>query len=349
MALLLGDLTHGVEESHGRRPILGDPLPTCGATVRGTRYVRHARGYVYGVRSASAALCLRYVRCTYGTQEAGTRTPYAQYGGLGAYASARRPTDHCLVVGESPARDGRQPVMQRLVRVRVRVRVRVSHGAPAQGRVRLSNRDVAQACRGGGALCTPSSWAVGRMWSLTGRGAEARMDRLGHLGPAGQPWSGSAASESGRTALVLGRFENGSLTGRGSRGVSLPQHPPILHASSDSVVEASPTSSLIEFSGSGAGAVDDMCWMQARWAGRRPSRLRCAGRRRSRAALANMHLREEGRQGTFRHDLQHANREVLDRDPPGINTKTTRYATRTGGRPLNQPTASARRSHGWVA
>ena len=82
--------------------------------------------------------------------------------------------------------------------------------------------------------------------------------------------------------------QNGSLTGRDSRGVSLPQQPPILHASSDSVVEASPTSSLIEFSGSGAGAVDDMCWMQARCAGRRPSRLRCAGRRSSRAPLANI-------------------------------------------------------------
>ena len=73
--------------------------------------------------------------------------------------------------------------------------------------------------------------------------------------------------------------QNGSLTGRDSRGVSLPQQPPILHASSDSVVEASPTSSFMELSGSGAGA--DMWWMQARCAGRRPSRPRCAGRLRS--------------------------------------------------------------------
>ena len=62
----------------------------------------------------------------------------------------------------------------------------------------------------------------------------------------------------------LGGGQNGSLTGSGSSGVSLPQQPPILHASSDSVVAASPTSSLMELSGSGAGAVD-MWWMQARW------------------------------------------------------------------------------------
>ena len=78
--------------------------------------------------------------------------------------------------------------------------------------------------------------------------------------------------------------QNGSLTGRDSRGVSLPQQPPILHASSDSVVEASPTSSFMELSGSGAGA--DMWWMQARCAGRRPSRPRCAGRLRSAKELA---------------------------------------------------------------
>ena len=143
----------------------------CGAP-HGTRYVRHARGwYAYGVRTVAHQLPC--ASGTYSTREAGTRTPYAQYGGLGAYASAQLPTDHCLVVGEPPAWDGRQPVVERLVRVRVRVRVRVSHRAPAQGRVRLSNRDVAQACRGGGALCTPSSWAVGRMDRALAEAAEA--------------------------------------------------------------------------------------------------------------------------------------------------------------------------------
>ena len=81
-------------------------------------------------------------------------------------------------------------------------------------------------------------------------------------------------------SFELGSGQNGSLTGRGSRGVSLPQQPPILQASSDSVVDASPTSSLIELSGSGAGAAD-------MWAARANSRAELReGRRLARSESA---------------------------------------------------------------
>ena len=85
-----------------------------------------------------------------------------------------------------------------------------------------------------------------------------------HVAPAQGRDATQACRGGGALFFKLGGGQNGSLTGSGSSGVSLPQQPPILHASSDSVVAASPTSSLMELSGSGAGAVD-MWWMQARW------------------------------------------------------------------------------------
>ena len=94
-------------------------------------------------------------------------------------------------------------------------------------------------------------------------------------------------------SFQLGGGQNGSLTGSGSSGVSLPQQPPILHASSDSVVAASPTSSLMELSGSGAGAVD-IWWMQARW-----MQARCAGRLARASARTSMHARQRGNPGTL--------------------------------------------------
>ena len=64
---------------------------TCGATARGTRYVRHTRGwYAYGVHTVAQQLPC--ASGTYANQEAGTRSLYVQYGGSGAYGSAQSST-----------------------------------------------------------------------------------------------------------------------------------------------------------------------------------------------------------------------------------------------------------------
>ena len=59
-------------------------VETCGATVRTSlgRAVRHHRA-PYGTTKLPCAFG------TYGTQEAGTRSPYVQYGGPGACVSAQ--------------------------------------------------------------------------------------------------------------------------------------------------------------------------------------------------------------------------------------------------------------------
>ena len=111
-------------------------------------------------------------------------------------------------------------------------------------------------------------------------------------------------------SFKLGGGQNGSLTGSGSSGVSLPQQPPILHASSDSVVAASPTSPLIELSGSGAGAVD-MWWIQARWV-----QARCAGRLARASARTSMHARQRGEPGdTVSLNMFQAEREMKNKNP----------------------------------
>ena len=72
---------------------------TCGA-----RYaVRTARPRLVHVRRTYGTSALPPRRgkllcasSTHGTKEAGTRSPYVQYGRTGAYVSARRPPDGCM-------------------------------------------------------------------------------------------------------------------------------------------------------------------------------------------------------------------------------------------------------------
>ena len=61
-----------------------DCRPVVHHTVRGTRYVRHARGW-YAYSARTVAHQLPCASGAYSAQEAGTRSPYVQYRGPGAY------------------------------------------------------------------------------------------------------------------------------------------------------------------------------------------------------------------------------------------------------------------------
>ena len=80
---------HGTRRHESCRRHLG-----CHGTryaVRGTRYVRPARGwYAYGVRTVEHQLSC--AAGTHSTQEAGTRGKYVQYGGTGTYVSTQAAT-----------------------------------------------------------------------------------------------------------------------------------------------------------------------------------------------------------------------------------------------------------------
>ena len=74
------------EDPHRRVEAVRLVVETCGATVRTSlgRAVRHHRAPgPYGTTKLPCAFG------TYGTQEAGTRSPYVQYGGPGACVSAQ--------------------------------------------------------------------------------------------------------------------------------------------------------------------------------------------------------------------------------------------------------------------
>ena len=79
------------------------------------------RGLLRGVRTAAHQLPC--ASGTYAKQETGTRSPYVKYGGPRTYVSAQRTTDHRFVARESPSRDGREPIMERLRRAETRLRL----------------------------------------------------------------------------------------------------------------------------------------------------------------------------------------------------------------------------------
>ena len=78
--------TYGTRRGYQRVRVQVDL--TQGLCCHGTRYVRHARGwYAYGVRTVAHQLPC--ASGAYGTQEAGTRSPYVRHGCGTAYGSAQ--------------------------------------------------------------------------------------------------------------------------------------------------------------------------------------------------------------------------------------------------------------------
>ena len=146
VTLLLGDRAHRVEESHGRRPVLGDPLTTWGATARGT----------------------------YGTPEAGTRTaPYVPWRTSCPVPQVRTLRKRPVHVAHtfSTAAPGR--TCQHSSRLITVSSSESRHRGMADS---LSWSACAGPRRGSGLSrlsCTLSSWAVGRMDRSLAEAAEA--------------------------------------------------------------------------------------------------------------------------------------------------------------------------------